>query len=192
MKLNVFKVWRCIRADSFARYREEVMLRCTILPIWFHIRRLKHPQRSTNRDASARKSSPPTRSNGTERLLPDDQKPFFSRREPSVPTPLTTTVSEEALLGRTATAPQPFKELTRNINAVMSSAAGVIPAIAVFKTARSPRRIVLTAEWKTTKSKLLQAVNRRFGGTEGDPLDSIATSLAAWYKSRTLFLMPWW
>lgn len=102
-------------------------------------RGFKHSQTRTNQDASAHKSSPPRRSNRTEQLFIDDQKPFFQAEvSPLCLHCWLQPASEEALLGERQRCRKPFKELTRNINAVASSAAGVIPAIAVLKRPARP------------------------------------------------------
>ncbi|XP_023694531.2 zinc finger BED domain-containing protein 4-like isoform X2 [Paramormyrops kingsleyae] len=74
-------------------------------------------------------------------------------------------------------------ELTRNISSSTSTTADVIPAISVLERLLS-RQDDSDTGIKSMKTTLLQAVNRRFGEVQDEPLYSIATLLDPRYKDR--------
>nr|XP_054592602.1 zinc finger BED domain-containing protein 4-like [Nothobranchius furzeri] len=97
--------------------------------------------------------------------------------------PATLSANEWGLLEKTVTVLEPFEELTRKISSATSTAADVIPAVAVLKRLLADENST-DSGIKTTKSTLLQAVNRRFSSIESKSLYAVATLLDARYKDR--------
>ncbi|XP_023694530.2 zinc finger BED domain-containing protein 4-like isoform X1 [Paramormyrops kingsleyae] len=97
--------------------------------------------------------------------------------------PVKLTANQWALLEKTMNILALFAELTRNISSSTSTTADVIPAISVLERLLS-RQDDSDTGIKSMKTTLLQAVNRRFGEVQDEPLYSIATLLDPRYKDR--------
>ena len=97
--------------------------------------------------------------------------------------PATLSAHQWQLIKNFITLLSPFEQLTREVSSSEASAADVIPSV------RAPRRLLSKQTdtdhgVKTTKTTLLEAVNKRFDQIECGPMFCIATLLDARYKDR--------
>ena len=97
--------------------------------------------------------------------------------------PVSLNANQWSLIEKMTTLLAPFEELTREISSHTATAADVIPSVVALK-----RFLNKTAETdsgvKTTKSALLEAVNKKFETSFSEQLYNLATILDPRYKDR--------
>lgn len=127
----------------------------------------------------------PTRWNSTFYMLQSllEQKRTLAAYSADYELPATINAHQWGLVENVLTLLSPFEQLTREISASEASAADVIPSVRALT--RLLRKDVDTDRGvKTTKTTLLEAINKRFDQIEFDPIYSIATTLDPRYKDR--------
>ncbi|XP_060761430.1 zinc finger BED domain-containing protein 4-like [Neoarius graeffei] len=97
--------------------------------------------------------------------------------------PVSLDTNQWSLIEKMTTLLAPFEELTREISSHTATAADVIPSVVALKrflnkTAKTDSGV------KTTKSALLEAVNKRFETTFSEQIYYLATILDPRYKDR--------
>lgn len=95
--------------------------------------------------------------------------------------PATLTVQQWTLIENIVTLLSPFEQLTRQLSSGEASAADVIPSVQALRRLLS-READTDQGVKTTKTALLDAVNKRFASIESDPMFCISTLLDPRYK----------
>ncbi|XP_060931918.1 zinc finger BED domain-containing protein 4-like [Limanda limanda] len=97
--------------------------------------------------------------------------------------PSTFTSYQWLLIENTLSLLAPFEQITKKISSSDASAADVIPLLAALKRLLS-KEAETDYGVKTTKSALLEAVNKRFSQADSEPLFCIATVLDPRYKDH--------
>lgn len=97
--------------------------------------------------------------------------------------PATLSAHQWQLIENFLTLLSPFEQLTREVSSSEASAADVIPSVTALRRLLSKQADTDTGV-KTTKTSLLEAVNKRFDQIEYDPIFCIATLLDPRYKDR--------
>lgn len=127
----------------------------------------------------------PTRWNSTFLMMTTllEQKRALVMYEAYHGLPVSLNANQWSLIEKITTLLAPFEELTREISSHTATAADVMPSVVALK-----RFLNKTAETdsgvKTTKSALLEAVNKRFETTFSEQLYYLATILDPRYKDR--------
>lgn len=88
--------------------------------------------------------------------------------------PATFTANQWGLMENMISLLEPFEELTKEISSSSASAADVIPSVMALKRLLG-KSVATDHGVKTSKSTLLDAVNKRFADVETEPLYSVAT-----------------
>lgn len=97
--------------------------------------------------------------------------------------PATLSAHQWQLIENFITLLSPFEQLTREVSSSEASAADVIPSVTALRRLLS-KQADTDHGVKTTKTSLLEAVNRRFDQIQYDPMFCIATYLDPRYKDR--------
>ncbi|KAK0147026.1 Zinc finger BED domain-containing protein 4 [Merluccius polli] len=147
--------------------------------------RLRDIQREIGMKTKMLQQDVPTRWNSTFMMMTTllEQKRALVMYEAYHGLPVSLNVNQWSLIEKMTTLLAPFEELTREISSHTATAADVIPSVVALK-----RFLNKTAETdsgvKTTKSALLEAVNKRFETSFSEQLYYLATILDPRYKDR--------
>lgn len=147
--------------------------------------RLRDIQREMGMKTKMLQQDVPTRWNSTFLMMTTllEQKRALVMYEAYHGLPVSLNANQWSLIEKITTLLAPFEELTREISSHTATAADVIPSVVALK-----RFLNKTAETnsgvKTTKSALLEAVNKRFETTFSEQLYYLATILDPRYKDR--------
>ncbi|XP_056092484.1 zinc finger BED domain-containing protein 4-like [Rhinichthys klamathensis goyatoka] len=147
--------------------------------------RLRDIQREMGMKTKMLQQDVPTRWNSTFLMMTTllEQKRALVMYEAYHGLPVSLNANQWSLIEKMTTLLAPFEELTREISSHTATAADVIPSVVALK-----RFLNKTAETdsgvKTTKSALLEAMNKRFETTFSEQLYYLATILDPRYKDR--------
>ncbi|KAK0151882.1 Zinc finger BED domain-containing protein 4 [Merluccius polli] len=127
----------------------------------------------------------PTRWNSTFYMLESmlEKKRALAAYAADYDLPATLSAHQWQLIENFITLLSPFEQLTREVSSSEASAADVIPSVRALRRLLS-KQTDTDHGVKTTKTTLLEAVNKRFDQIECDPMFCIATLLDARYKDR--------